>query len=81
MANGKEEESLPKRIGQWPVRVKTYVNELQTEMRRVTWPNRKQVQSTTVVVIITVFMFGGYFAVIDLLLSKSIGHVFDVFTK
>ena len=81
MANGKEEESLPKRIGQWPVRLKTYVDELQTEMRRVTWPNRKQVQATTVVVIITVFLFGGYFAVVDLLLQRSIGRLFVAFTQ
>ena len=78
MANNKD-ESLPKRIGQWPIRLKTYVEELQTEMRRVTWPSRKQVRATTLVVIATVFAFAGYFAVVDLLLGKAIDKVFDTF--
>jgi preprotein translocase subunit SecE len=79
LANTKE-ESLPKRIGQWPRRFKTYIDELKTEMRRVTWPNAKQVRATTVVVIATVFAFGGYFAVVDRLLGAAINRVFDAFT-
>jgi len=75
-----KEESLPRRIGQWPVRLKTYVDELKTEMRRVTWPNRKQVQATTIVVIATVFIFAGYFAVVDSLLGRAIQSVFDAFS-
>ncbi|MCP5113802.1 MAG: preprotein translocase subunit SecE [bacterium] len=75
------EESLPKKIGQWPVQLKTYVGELKTEMRRVTWPNKKQVQSTTLVVIVTVFAFAGYFAIVDLLLGRAIGKVFDTFAQ
>jgi len=79
LANTKE-ESLPKRIGQWPSRFKAYIDELKTEMRRVTWPNSKQVQATTAVVIVTVFAFGGYFAVVDTLLGQAINRVFDAFT-
>ena len=45
----------------WPTRTRDYVKELQNEMRRVTWPNRKQVEGTTVVVILTVFAFAGFF--------------------
>ena len=33
------------------------------------------------VVIITVFLFGGYFAVVDLLLQRSIGRLFVAFTQ
>jgi len=68
-------------ITQWPVRLKEYVGELQTEMRRVTWPKWNQVRSNTVVVIFTVFAFAGYFAVVDLVLGRAIGKVFDTFTK
>jgi len=76
----KKEESLPKRIGQLPIRFKNYIDELKTEMRRVTWPNAKQVRATTIVVIATVFMFGAYFAVIDRMLGGAINSVFDAFT-
>lgn len=49
-------------------------------MRRVTWPNRKQVRATTIVVIATVFIFAGYFAVVDTLLGRAIQSVFDAFS-
>ncbi len=50
-------------------------------MRRVTWPNRKQVEGTTAVVIISVFAFAAYFAVVDSLLVKGVKAVLDFFTK
>jgi len=74
-------EGVLQRIGQWPVRLKNYVEELQTEMRRVTWPNAKQVRATTLVVLATVFAFAGYFAVVDLVLGRLITRIFEAFVK
>jgi preprotein translocase subunit SecE len=68
------------KLRQWPADVKNYVQELNTEMRRVTWPSRKQVQATTVVVIVTVFAFAGYFFVVDSVFTKMIGRLFSTFT-
>ena len=65
----------------WFEGTKDYVNELKLEMRRVTWPNRKQVQGTTAVVIFSVFLFAGYFEIVDSILSRGITAVFRVFTK
>jgi preprotein translocase subunit SecE len=62
-------------------RTKDYINELKLEMRRVTWPNRKQVQGTTAVVIFSVFAFAAYFEVVDSILSRGVTAVFRVFTK
>ena len=56
----------------WVQSTKDYVNDLRLEMRRVSWPNRKQVESTTAVVIFAVFAFAGYFFVVDSLLSRGI---------
>ncbi|MGA2436204.1 MAG: preprotein translocase subunit SecE [Bryobacteraceae bacterium] len=67
-------------VRQWPVDVKNYVQELQMEMRRVTWPSRKQVEATTAVVIVTVFAFAAYFAVIDTIFARAIGRLFAFFT-
>ena len=64
----------------WVQETKDYVNELKLEMRRVTWPSRKQVEGTTAVVIVSVFAFAGYFAVVDSLLSKGIKAVLTFFT-
>lgn len=76
-----ETTALTMKLRQWPANVKNYFEELQTEMRRVTWPSRKQVRATTVVVIVTVFGFAAYFAVVDVLVGRGITKVFDVFTR
>ena len=65
----------------WVQDTKEYFNDLNLEMRRVTWPNRKQVEGTTAVVIISVFAFAAYFAVVDSLLVKAIKGILDFFTK
>jgi preprotein translocase subunit SecE len=65
----------------WAQETKDYFNDLKLEMRRVTWPNRKQVEGTTAVVIISVFAFAAYFAVVDSLLVKGIKGILDFFTK
>ena len=66
------------KIGQWPARVKNYFDELQAEMRRVTWPSWKQVRATTAVVIIAVFAFAAYFYIVDIVISKSLQRVLDL---
>ena len=60
---------------------KDYVNDLKLEMRRVTWPNRTQVESTTAVVIFSVFAFAGYFWVVDTVLAAGIRNALKFFTK
>jgi preprotein translocase subunit SecE len=65
----------------WPAEVKSYLEELQTEMRRVTWPSWKQVRATTLVVIIAVFAFAAYFAVIDQIFISLVNKIMNAFTK
>jgi preprotein translocase subunit SecE len=65
----------------WVQTTKDYVNDLKLEMRRVTWPNRKQVESTTAVVIVSVFLFAGYFAIVDTVLQAGVKGVLGYFTK
>jgi preprotein translocase subunit SecE len=52
-------------LKQLPSRTKGFLSDVRNEMRKVTYPNRKEVQATTVVVLITVIIFGIYFFVID----------------
>ena len=68
-------------VQKWAQSTKDYVNDLKLEMRRVTWPNRKQVENTTAVVIVSVFAFAGYFAIVDAVLSRGVKSVLDLFTK
>ena len=44
-------------------------------MRKVVTPSRKEVQSTTVVVMVTVFAFAGYFYLVDSVLGRVIQAV------
>jgi preprotein translocase subunit SecE len=65
----------------WITKTREYFDDLRAEMRRVTWPAKKQVQATTAVVIGAVFMFAAYFAVVDLLLGRAINQIFQTLAK
>ena len=65
----------------WVQGTKDYVNELRVEMRRVTWPNRKQVEGTTAVVIFSVFAFAAYFFVVDKIMERGVNGVLRFFSK
>jgi len=69
------------RAAGWPIQVKDYFEELQMEMRRVTWPSWKQVRSTTAVVIVAVFAFAAYFEVVDQVVSTVINKLINAFTR
>ncbi len=60
----------------WIQGIKDYTNDLKLEMRRVTWPNRKQVESTTAVVLFSVFAFALYFWIVDGILSAGVNRLF-----
>ncbi len=64
----------------WPQRTKSFYNDVRTEMKKVTTPSRKEVQATTVVVVVTVFLFGAYFALIDKVIGTGIDSLLRYFT-
>ncbi len=76
-----EETSLTTRMAAWPAETKNYFEELHLEMKRVTWPPWKQVRATTVVVIVAVFAFAAYFAVVDAVVGRAIEKIFSTFAK
>ena len=63
------------KLTQFPGRVKSFLSDVRNEMRKVTYPNRKEVQATTTVVIITVILFGIYFFIIDQAIGSGINWV------
>jgi len=76
-----ESGNFIQRASAWPVGVKNYFEELQAEMRRVTWPSWKQVRATTLVVIIAVFAFAAYFAVVDEIFASLINKLMNAFSR
>jgi preprotein translocase subunit SecE len=51
-------------VGLWS-EFSQFLSDVRGEMRKVVTPSRKEVQATTTVVIIAVFIFGVYFFVVD----------------
>src|ERR1035437_9885992 len=68
-------------VKKWVQATRDYINDLKLEMKRVTWPNRKQVEGTTAVVIFSVFAFAAYFWVVDGILSAGVKRVLVMLTK
>jgi preprotein translocase subunit SecE len=63
----------------WWGRSRRFLAEVRNETARVTWPSRKEVYATTVVVILTSIFFGVYLYGIDVLFSAIIGWIFGIF--
>ncbi len=76
-----ESGNFIQRASAWPMQLKNYFEELQMEMRRVTWPSWKQVRATTVVVIVAVFAFAAYFAVVDQIVASAINKLFTTLSQ
>jgi len=72
-------DNIGGKLKSWPLRVKSFYNDVRTEMKKVTSPSFKEVRATTLVVVITVAIFGVYFWVIDALIGKGINQLFKYF--
>ncbi len=81
MATAVEQNAITTTVKAWPERIKSFYNDVRTEMRKVTSPSRKEVQGTTTVVIITVFLFGLYFWLVDLAISNSLERMLHYFSR
>jgi preprotein translocase subunit SecE len=59
----------PDHVVGWFGRAKRFLLDVRAELGRVTWPTRREVWATTVVVILTSMLFGIYLYTIDISLS------------
>ncbi len=65
------------RLKSGPARLSEFLKDVRSEMKKVVTPTRAEVQSTTIVVLITVFIFAAYFGIVDYL----VGHAMDLLFK
>ena len=70
-----DDKSVGGKLKSFPARGKSFLSDVRTELRHVTAPSRKEVQATTVVVVITVALFGVYFWGVDLLISNAMTFI------
>ncbi|MGE0448111.1 MAG: preprotein translocase subunit SecE [Vicinamibacterales bacterium] len=59
--------------------VRTFFSEVRNEIRRVTWPSRKEVYATTIVVILTSVFFGLYLFALDFGINSLVQWIFRRF--
>jgi preprotein translocase subunit SecE len=71
--------SFGERLKLWPERVKSFYSDVRTEMRKVTAPSWKEVRATTAVVVVTVFIFGVYFFIIDNVIQRGVTFLYSYF--
>jgi preprotein translocase subunit SecE len=76
-----EEMTVAQKAVGWPAQMKDYFQELQMEMKRVTWPPWKQVRATTAVVIAAIFGFAAYFALVDAVVGRAVEKLFNALTR
>ena len=76
-----QEGTITGRIRSLPERIKSFYVDVRTEMKKVTTPARKEVSATTIVVVITVFLFGAYFWIIDNVIGYGIDQVLRHFKR
>jgi preprotein translocase subunit SecE len=61
----------------WWSDFRRFLSDVRAEMRKVVVPSRKEVEVTTVVVIITVFIFGIFFWAVDWVFRLSVSRLLD----
>jgi len=67
------------KIRDWAERTKQFYLEVRSEMRKVSWPGRQEVFSTTLIVIAAVLFFGAYLGVVDVALGAGIRKLLTYF--
>ena len=66
-------------IAAWWQGSRSFLAEVRNEMRRVTWPTRREVQATTIVVILVATFFGIYLYGVDMILGWLVRQIFRLF--
>jgi preprotein translocase subunit SecE len=74
-------EGVVQRTTAGPERLLLFLKDTRAEMHKVHTPTRAEVQSTTAVVVVTVFLFAAYFELVDLVFGKGIDQLLHQLTK
>ncbi len=62
-----------------PRNLVSFYGDVKTELKKVTWPAKKEVYGTTLVVIVTVVFYGIYLFLVDVVLQRAINSIFQFF--
>ena len=60
-------------------KLKRFLGEVWSELKKTSWPAKREVYGTTVVVVVTVLICALYLWVVDLILNRGMEAVFRAF--
>lgn len=60
-------------------RLKSFFTDVRLEMKKVSWPSRKEITGTTIVVLFAVFFFGFYLGLLDVGFSRLVQKILHFF--
>jgi preprotein translocase subunit SecE len=81
VAVANEQSSGLERLKSQPARLKEFLEDVRSEMRKVVAPSREEVRTTTIVVIATVFIFAAYFEIVDFFVGQGVTRLITYFTQ
>jgi len=67
------------KIRDWNGRTSQFYSDVRGEVKKVSWPSRDEVISTTVVVVAAVFFFGLYLGLVDYVLGMGLNGIMSYF--
>ncbi len=59
-------------------KIREFLIGVREEMRKVTWPERAQVQSATILILILVAVFAAVIGALDLIITQVLGLFFKI---
>jgi preprotein translocase subunit SecE len=71
-------KETPEQVSGWFGRGRRFLVDVRAELGRVTWPTRREVWATTIVVILVSLLFGLYLYIVDLGLTWLVARAFDL---
>jgi preprotein translocase subunit SecE len=76
-----EQSNGLERLKSQPQRLKEFLGDVRSEMRKVVAPSKQEVRTTTVIVIATVFIFAAYFEIVDFVVGQGLTRLITHFTQ
>jgi preprotein translocase subunit SecE len=67
--------AVVERVQGWYSGTAQFLREVRVELRKVTWPQRKEIIGSTAVVILASFVVSFFLGFIDLILQKLLGVI------
>ncbi len=62
-------------------RLRQFMTETWSELQKTTWPTRREVRGTTIVVVLAVLFFAAYLYVVDMVLQTGMDRLMRVFGR